>query len=76
MKFTCAPFGLKKCLCVYNRPTLVHSQVLFTKEILQLPLITTKLPGPKIIKLRMETSLKAQGSDWLVAISSNQMLEI
>jgi hypothetical protein len=36
--------------------------------------------GPKIIKLKMETSLKSQESDWLkwqlVAISANQMLEI
>jgi hypothetical protein len=35
---------------------------------------------PKIIKLRMETSLKSHGSDWLkwrlVSISANQMLEI
>jgi hypothetical protein len=48
--------------------------------------------GPKVIKLRLETSLKSQASDWLkrrplrylrfetgnwlVAISANQMLEI
>jgi hypothetical protein len=37
-------------------------------------------PGPKIIKLKLETSLKYQAFDWLkwrlVAISVNQMLEI
>jgi hypothetical protein len=37
-------------------------------------------PGPKIIKLNQETSLKSEASDWLkwglVAISANQMLEI
>jgi hypothetical protein len=36
--------------------------------------------GPKILQLRLETSLKAQASDWLkwrpVAISANQLLEI
>jgi hypothetical protein len=39
-----------------------------------------RLPGSKIIKLRMETSLKSQTFNWLkwqpVAISANQMLEI
>jgi hypothetical protein len=39
------------------------------------------VPGSKITKLRMETSLKSQGPDYklnwrLVAISANQMLEI
>jgi hypothetical protein len=38
------------------------------------------LPGPKIIKLKLETNLKSQTSDWLkwrlVAILANQMLEI
>jgi hypothetical protein len=37
-------------------------------------------PVLKVIKLRIETSLKSQASDWLkcqpIAISANQMLEI
>jgi hypothetical protein len=36
-------------------------------------------PGSKITKLRLETSLKSQASDWLewpVAISASQILEI
>jgi hypothetical protein len=37
-------------------------------------------PGSKVIKLKMDTSLKSQASDWMkwqpVTIKANQMLEI
>jgi hypothetical protein len=72
---------------VHHRTITLVSRTKITFKVVEAPkLVSTVLsiayqhPGLKVIKLRLQTSLKSQASDWLkwrlVAISANQMLEI
>jgi hypothetical protein len=78
----CATGGLKHVLECTNS-TILHAKE-HKKEHKKLIGLSSKrtLPGagPMVRKLRMETSLKSQASDWLkwrlFTISANQMLEI
>jgi hypothetical protein len=67
---------------VYMEKVLSHISLFFMQydQILHCHSVEKIHQAPKMIKLRMVTSLKSQGSDWLkwrlVSISDNQMLEI